>query len=57
MGAEGQMERSRFLGALTAASIGVALQGSLKSARSELRTTHKSVRVRLEKLSQVRRIS
>src|SRR5277367_3800469 len=32
MGAEGQMERSRFLGALTAASISVALQGSLKSA-------------------------
>jgi pimeloyl-ACP methyl ester carboxylesterase len=32
MGAEGQMERRRFLGALTAASISVALQGSLKGA-------------------------
>ena len=32
MGAEGQMERRRFLGALTVASIRVALQGSLKSA-------------------------
>jgi len=32
MGAEGQMERRRFLGALSAASISVALQGSLKGA-------------------------
>jgi pimeloyl-ACP methyl ester carboxylesterase len=32
MGAEGQMERRRFLGALTAASISVALRGSLKGA-------------------------
>jgi pimeloyl-ACP methyl ester carboxylesterase len=32
MGAEGQMERRRFLGALSATSISVALQGSLKGA-------------------------
>ena len=32
MGAEGQMERRRFLGALSAMSISVALQGSLKGA-------------------------
>ena len=32
MGAEGQMERRRFLGALSATSISVAFQGSLKGA-------------------------